>query len=206
MRATQGLDQSNIGGVVFSAVQDHATLFLVEGILLMILGAVAIVVPPLATIAVTIIIGWVFLAGGMVGLLTTFGARDVPGFWWSLLSALIGVAAGVALLAQPSSGAFSLTLLLAAYFAIEGVATIMYALEHRRKLSDRWRWMLFSGLVDLVLAAIIFGGLPGTAAWVLGLLVGIDMIFGGAAVIAIAMSARRMPAQPLGSGQVSQVR
>lgn len=203
MPTTQRLDQSEINEAVLSAVREHATLFLVEGIALMILGGIAIVVPPLATVAVTIIIGWIFLAGGIVGLVTTIRARGVPGFWWSLLSAVIALAAGIMLVAQPIVGALSLTLLLVAYFLIEGVATIMYALEHRRQLSDRWEWMLFSGLVDLLLAAIIFSGLPGSAAWALGIIVGIDMIFGGVAVIAIAMSARSIPTRAPTTRQTS---
>ena len=86
--------------------------------------------------------------------------------------------------------AVSLTLLLIVFFTIEGVLTIMYALEHKKDLSGRWGWMLTSGIIDLVLAAIILAGLPGTAAWALGLLVGINMLFGGTALIAMAMHAR----------------
>jgi uncharacterized membrane protein HdeD (DUF308 family) len=66
----------------------------------------------------------------------------------------------------------------------------MYALEHRQQLSGRWGWMLANGIVDLILAAIIFAGLPGTASWALGLLVGINMLFGGSALIAMALHAR----------------
>jgi uncharacterized membrane protein HdeD (DUF308 family) len=73
------------------------------------------------------------------------------------------------------------------------VASVMYALEHRQQLSGRWGWMLGSGIVDLILAAIIFAGLPGTAAWALGLLVGINMIFGGSALIAMSLHARNLP-------------
>jgi uncharacterized membrane protein HdeD (DUF308 family) len=82
---------------------------------------------------------------------------------------------------------------LIAFFIIEGVASIMYALDHRKQSSGRWGWMLLSGVIDLVLAAMIFSGLPGTAAWALGLLVGINMIFGGSALIAMALAARKEP-------------
>ena len=88
----------------------------------------------------------------------------------------------------------SLTLVLIVFFVVEGAATIMYALEHRRELSGRWEWMLVSGIIDLVLAGIIFAGLPGTAEWALGLLVGINMVFGGMALVAIALHAR-LPAR-----------
>ena len=106
------------------------------------------------------------------------------------MSAVIAIAVGLFLLAQPITGAVSLTLVLIVFFVVEGVATIMYALEHRRELSGRWEWMLVSGIIDLVLAGIIFAGLPGTAAWALGLLVGINMVFGGVALVAIALHAR----------------
>ena len=172
------------------AVREHWKLFLIEGIILVILGILAILVPPLATIAVTILIGWLFLISGVAGLITTFGARDAPGFWWSLLSALLGIAAGLVLLVWPLSGAISLTLLLIVFFIIEGVLSIMYAVEHKRELTGQWGWMLVSGIIDLILAAMIWGGLPSTAAWALGLLVGINMLFGGSAMIAMAMHAR----------------
>ena len=172
------------------SVHDHWALFLIEGSILLVLGLLALVIPPLATIGITIFLGWIFFISGIVGLITTFWARKVPGFWWSLLSALLGIGAGLVLLAWPASGAVSLTLLLIAFFVIEGIVSILYALEHRRQLSGRWGWMLVSGLVDLILAVIIFGGLPGTAAWALGLLVGINMIFGGAALVAMALHAR----------------
>ena len=172
------------------AVREHWKLFLIEGIILVILGILAILVPPLATIAVTILIGWLFLISGVAGLITTFGARHAPGFWWSLLSALLGIAAGLVLLVWPLSGAISLTLLLIVFFIIEGVLSIMYAVEHKRELTGQWCWMLVSGIIDLILAAMIWGGLPSTAAWALGLLVGINMLFGGSAMIAMAMHAR----------------
>ena len=93
-------------------------------------------------------------------------------------------------LSAPISGTLSLTLVLIAFFLVEGIATLMYAIDHRAQLSGRWGWMLVSGIVDLILAGIIFAGLPGTAAWALGLLVGINMLFGGTAMIGMALAAR----------------
>jgi len=183
-------NMSELRSRLSQAVREHWKLFLIEGIILVILGILAILVPPLATIAVTILIGWLFLISGVAGLITTFGARHAPGFWWSLLSALLGIAAGLVLLVWPLSGAISLTLLLIVFFIIEGVLSIMYAVEHKRELTGQWGWMLVSGIIDLILAAMIWGGLPSTAAWALGLLVGINMLFGGSAMIAMAMHAR----------------
>ena len=187
------LDQQNaerMGRAFAGAIHEHWGLFLAEGIILVILGIAAIALPPIATLAFTIIIGWVFLISGVVGLFTTFWARHVPGFWWSLISAIIGIAAGVVLLLWPITGTLSLTLVLIAFFVIEGIVSIMYAIEHRNQLTGRWGWMLVSGIIDLILAGIIFAGLPGTAVWALGLLVGINMLFGGGALIAMALAAR----------------
>lgn len=190
------LNQPTYPGPFAKSVRDHWGLFLVEGIILVILGVLAILIPPLATLAVTILFGWLLLISGIVGLITTFVARHAPGFWWSLLSAVLGIAAGIVLLVWPGSGALSLTFLLIAFFLIEGFASIMFAIDHRRQLSGRWGWMLTSGIVDVVLALIIFSGLPGTAFWALGLLLGVNLVFGGFAMIAMALHARSAGPNP----------
>jgi uncharacterized membrane protein HdeD (DUF308 family) len=187
------IDQPDIAGIqraVAKALHEHWKLYLIEGIVLVVLGVTAIVIPPLATLTVTLLFGWLFLISGVLGLITSIMMRAAPGFWWSLASAVLGIVVGLLLLISPVQGAFSLTLLLIAFFAVEGVVSILFALEHKRELSGRWGWMLLSGIVDLVLSAIILAGLPGTAAWALGLLVGINMVFGGVALIAMALHAR----------------
>jgi uncharacterized membrane protein HdeD (DUF308 family) len=171
-------------------LHSHWKFFLIEGIVLLLLGVAAICVPPLATFAVELLIGWIVLLSGVVGLAMTVRTRGSPGFGWSLLSALIGIAAGAVLLIWPLSGAFSLTLILTVFLTFEGIVSVMYAFAHRRELTPRWGLMLFSGIVDLLLAAMIFSGLPATAAWAIGLLVGINMVFGGSALIAMALQAR----------------
>jgi uncharacterized membrane protein HdeD (DUF308 family) len=172
------------------SIRGHWKMFLLEGIVLTILGILAVIVPVIASFALAIFFGWLFLVGGLVGLFTTFMMRRLPGFWWSLLSALLAIAVGLALIASPIGAVFSLTIVLAAFFLVEGFASIMYALEHRREMTGRWSWMLASGIVDLILGIIILAGLPGTALWALGLLLGINMIFGGTALIAMALHAR----------------
>src|SRR4051812_41857831 len=173
-----------------AAVRAHWKAFLVEGILLVVLGLAAMILPPLASLAVTIFLGWMFLISGIAGLALTFWARGMPGFWWSLLSAVLAILAGLILVAQPVQGTVTLTIVIGVYFLAEGVATIMYALEHRRELSGRWSWLAISGVVDIVIAGIIISGLPGTAMWALGLLVGINLLFGGLTMIGMALAAR----------------
>jgi uncharacterized membrane protein HdeD (DUF308 family) len=188
--STDQPDIAKIQSAVANALHEHWKLYLAEGIALVVLGVIAILIPPIATLAVTIVLGWLFLVSGVIGLFTTFWMRQAPGFWWSLISAVLAVVVGGLLLARPVSGALSLTIVVVVFFVIEGVASIMFALEHKRELSGRWGWMLMSGIIDLVLAALVFAGLPSTAAWAIGLLVGINMVFGGSALIAMALHAR----------------
>ncbi|MGD0848490.1 HdeD family acid-resistance protein [Bradyrhizobium sp.] len=184
-------DITDLQSKMSAAVREHWKAFLIEGILLVILGLAAMIVPPLASLAVTIFLGWMFLVSGIAGLGLTLWARQMPGFWWSLISAVLAVGAGIILLAMPVQGTLTLTIVVGAYFLAEGVATIMYALEHRRELSQRWSWLLVSGLMDLLIAAIIITGLPGSALWAVGLLVGINLLFGGASLIGMALAARQ---------------
>ena len=114
------MNQANIESVqqaVANTLHAHWVLFLVEGVVLLVLGATAIVIPPLATLAVTILLGWLLLVSGVMGLITSFWMRQAPGFWWSLLSAVLGIAVGLVLLASPLSGALSLTLVLIFFFS-----------------------------------------------------------------------------------------
>jgi uncharacterized membrane protein HdeD (DUF308 family) len=173
-----------------AAVREHWKAFLFEGILLAVLGLAAMIVPPLASLAVTIFLGWMFLVSGVAGLVVSFWARAMPGFWWSLISAALAVLAGAILLARPMQGVLTLTIVVGVYFVAEGVATIMYALEHRRELSGRWSWLLVAGVMDILIAFLIISGLPGSAEWAIGLLVGINLIFGGATLIGMALAAR----------------
>src|SRR5262249_62273229 len=122
------------GAQLLTPFMSTGCCFLVEGIVLLVLGAAAIIVPVIATLAFTLLIGWLFLVSGVVGLITTFWMRNAPGFWWSLISAVIGIAAGIVLIRWPISGTVSLTLVLIAFFVIEGVVTLMYSFEHRARL------------------------------------------------------------------------
>ena len=174
-----------------AAVREHWKAFLFEGILLAVLGLAAMIAPLIASLAFTIFLGWMFLISGIAGLAMTFWARQMPGFWWSLLSAVLAIGAGLVLLARPAQGVLTLTIVVGAYFLAEGVTTIMYALEHRRELSERWSWLLFSGVLDILIAAMIIAGLPGSAEWAIGLLVGINLVFGGASLIGVALAAHK---------------
>ena len=147
------------------ALRERWVLFLIEGLVPVLLGLLAILAPMVAVITVATLIAWVILVSGIVGLVTTFMARNAPGFWWSLLSAVIGVVAGVILLGGPILEDVSLTLLLVVFLNIEGLAWSGYALEHRKQLAGPWTWMLVSRIAHLILAFVLLCRLPDTAAW-----------------------------------------
>jgi len=173
------------------SIHDHWGLFLTEGIILSVLGFAAMLIPLLAGIVTTIFLGWLFLIAGAVGLVATLRARQAPGFVWSLLSALVALLVGGVLVWNPLRGLVTLTYVMIAFFVVDGIFIICYALAHRRELSGRWEWMMANGVVDLILAGVVIAGLPGTLIWALGLLLGIDLLFGGASLIVMALTARK---------------
>lgn len=190
--STNKPDVERIQHAMATSLHNHWVLFLVEGVILVALGLAAIAVPRITTLTVEILFGWLFIISGVVGLITTLWVRQATGFWWSLISAVVGVAAGVIFLVRPLGGILSLSVVLIVFFAIESIASIMLALGQRRR-SEQWGWMLMSGIVDLalfILATIVIAGSAGTAAWLLGLMVGISLTFGGCALVAMAFRAR----------------
>ena len=117
MSASWSIEREPPQNAISRAVREHWVLFFIEGIVLLLLGALAVAIPPLATLTFTLFLGCLFVASGVVALITTFGARDAPGFWWSLASAVLTIAVGVVMLLWPVSGAISLTLLLTAFLS-----------------------------------------------------------------------------------------
>ena len=202
MTTNHSSNSDRITELVANSTGEHWIFFLVEGAALILLGLLAIIVPSLTDANVTAVLGWLFLIGGAIGLATTYWTRRAPGFWWSLVSALLAILVGVVLTAHKAQDLYgglmgwpfekigSLRQILVLFFLVEGGASIMFAFEHRRQFSGRWAWMLGSGVVDIVLASIIIFDLPGTSAWTMGLLVGINMILGGVALTAMGLHAR----------------
>lgn len=193
MSSTEHSPGRGLDAALTRSMHEHSGIFLAEGIILSLLGLAAMIVPVMAGLVATIFLGWLFVVAGVVGLVATLRARSAPGFGWALLSAVAALLAGLVLLWNPFQGLATLTYVLTAFFIIDGLLIIALAIAHRRELSGRWQWMLVNGIVDLGLAAIILSGLPATLFWALGLIVGIDLIFGGASLIAMALEARNAP-------------
>jgi uncharacterized membrane protein HdeD (DUF308 family) len=177
-----------------STIHAHWKLFLAQGIVMMILGVLAVAVPNIATLAVEIFVGWLFFAGGIFRAISVWHSRQAPGFVWSLLAAVLSVVLGLILIFHPLAGVLTLTMVLVAFFVIEGIASIVAAIEHRQHLRS-WGWVLFSGIIDLLLAYLIWQGWPSSASWAIGLLVGINMLFLGLSLVMTALAARLMGSQ-----------
>jgi uncharacterized membrane protein HdeD (DUF308 family) len=166
------------------------SFFLIPGIVMLLLGLLAVALPFIATLVVETFAGWLFLTGGFIGLAALFTTSNVPGFVWTLLSSLLAILVGAFLVWRPSAGLVTLTMVLAIFFAAQGLAQIVTSIEHRRLFSRSWTWMSISGIADLILAGIILAGWPGPVAWVLGLLVGINLFMSGLALVMIAIACR----------------
>ena len=181
---------SEIKRSIRETLQAHWRLFLLQGVIMILLGGLAVAAPALATIAVDIYVGWLFLISGIIGFVAMFSARDISGFLWTFATALLSVVVGALLIWTPVEGALSLTIVLTAFFIMEGVLQAAASLVYRRTVPESWGWMFASGLADLALAAIIIAGWPGSAAWTLGLIVGVNLVTSGWAIVMMALAAR----------------
>lgn len=167
------------------------TVLTFEGIIAIILGALAVALPGLFTLGVELFIGWILLIAGFIGIIRSFTIMHTPGFSAALAASIVYLVFGILLVAFPVTGILSMTILTAIFFIFSGIGQIVFAFQSKQV--QGWVWFLFSGLISLGMAAIIIFGFPGTAAWVIGLLVGINLIFFGFAMLAIAAN---MPPKP----------
>jgi uncharacterized membrane protein HdeD (DUF308 family) len=174
-----------------TAVRSYSGLFLAQGILLTLLGIVAIVWPQISTLAVDVFVGWLLTISGIVALGMMFMAPRASDFFWSLLTGALALFAGIMLVWHPVAGAATLTLVLVAFFIAEGIFQFGIAFAARSAFPESWGWMIVSGLADLVLAGLIIAGWPGSALWAIGLLVGVNFISSGVAIAMVAATVRR---------------
>jgi uncharacterized membrane protein HdeD (DUF308 family) len=173
-------------------------LFLAQGITMTLLGVAAVIWPQVLSLVIEVYVGWIFLFSGMVGLLMMLFAPNAAGFLWSLLTGGLTMFVGVLLLWHPVEGIVSLMLVLVAFFLVEGVFQIAMAMAYRPAFPDAWRWMLLSGVADLILAVLIIAGWPGSAGWALGIIVGMNLITSGLALVMAAIASRRAIEEVIG--------
>jgi len=153
-------------------------------------GIWALLNPPAATLAATLIAGWTFLFLGIVQIIQSFQVKDWPGFLWALLFGVLLLLAGLSLVFNPLAGMISLTLLVAALFLATGVVKVIYAFS-LRPISG-WGWVLVSGIVSIALAVMIMADFPWSAVAVLGILLGVELISNGILFLLIALGLRKL--------------
>src|SRR5215218_5928448 len=137
----------------------------ISGALIALAGLAALAWPTMATVAVEFFVGWMLVLGGVFGLIALVHSKSALGFLWNLITSLLAAVAGLLLLTRPIAGAVYLTLVLAIYFFAQGATLIIAAFDYRRRVPGGWGWLLFAGLVDLLLGVAVVTGLPGSASW-----------------------------------------
>lgn len=165
--------------------QTHWKLFFAEGIFFILLGACAVLIPQFFTVAIVIFLGWIILLGGAVQIMRALVFSGMPGFGSWLFMGILQIVVGYLFIAEPVAGILTLTMLMALFFALEGIAKISLAFM-MRPLAN-WGLLLFSGITALVFALIISISLSETSQWLLGLFLGINMIFLGWSLVKISL-------------------
>jgi uncharacterized membrane protein HdeD (DUF308 family) len=163
--------------------------FLALGIVLILAGLAAIAFPLLGTIAVKILLGWLFLVGGVLMIMHAFQAPGWQGFLWELLVGILYAVAGAYLAFFPLTGLLTLAILLAVMFIIEGIFEVIQAFRVRPH--EGWGFLLLSGIAALAVGVLITLSLPSSAEWALGLLAGINLLFSGWSYVFLALAGRR---------------
>jgi uncharacterized membrane protein HdeD (DUF308 family) len=173
-------------------VKRYSLWYLIQGVLLVVAGVLAIISPIIASVAIVFLLGWVLIISGVLQAVGLIGASNVPHFWLQLISAVLAILIGVLLLRSPDSGLLVMTMLLIVYFMVEGIAKVIFALTIRP--FPNWGWVLASGVVGILLAFILWANMPLTANWVLGLMLGVLLVSEGSALTYLAWHVHKAPA------------
>lgn len=160
------------------------------GILTMVCGFVAIGSPFVSGLAVTLFIGIALLAAGISMTVFSFQAPSLGKILIKLLFGGLTVLVGIAILAQPGIALLKLAFLLGVYFIVDGFMT--FIVSWNVKPQAGWGWLVFNGLVTIVLGVMILKGWPETSLWVVGMLVGIRLIFSGVTILTLGSSGRQL--------------
>lgn len=166
-------------------LQKHWKIFTAEGIFFIILGSIAIIVPQVFTVGIALFLGWLLLIGGAFQVARALMMINMPSFSLWFFISILQLLIGYFLVTDTMQGVMTLTLLLTVFFALEGLVKIYLAFMMRPLA--KWGWVLFSGITALFLAILVWVGWPETATWVLGLLLGINMIFLGWSILSLSM-------------------
>lgn len=172
-------------------VKRYSLWYLLQGVLMVVAGVLALVYPLLASVAMVYLLAWVLIISGVLQAIGLIGARDVPHYWLQLISVVLAIVIGLLLFNQPESGLVIMTVLLIVFFMIEGISKIIFALTIRP--FPNWGWVFGSGVVGILLAFYLWANIPVSSEWVLGVLLGVMLVCEGAALAYLAWKVRTTP-------------
>lgn len=172
-----------------NAILKKPTLFMIEGIMLIILGTLSIALPQISTLSIGLVVGTALLIGGVFRFFRSiFMHKEMQHSLLSIVASILAVITGLYLLANLAVGILFLTFIVGLYFLVDGIFQISIAMLIRQS-NNFWSSLLFSGIISLILASLVLVGLPKTAFWALGLLVGINLLTYGFAITFAAANA-----------------
>ena len=169
-------------------VKRHSLWYLLQSALMIVAGILALLHPGVSSVAAVLFLGWLLIISGIVHGIGLIGARNVPHFWLQLVSVVLFIVVGMLFLRNPGESLLTLTLLLIVFFMVEGISKVIFALTIRP--FPNWGWVFASGIVGILLAFYLWTHIPVTAIWLLGVLLGIELISEGAALGYFAWQAR----------------
>ena len=170
-------------------VHQAADRLLWMGLALLVLGIGALAFPFVSTLVITLFAGWLLILSGFVSLYGAFSLRGAGPFFGALLYSLFSIAAGIFIIARPVGGEIAVTLALGTVFVIQGAYELYFAFE--LKPLHGWGWMVASGIASIVLALVILMGLPLTSLVSLGMVLGVNFVSSGLALVMVGGAARK---------------
>jgi uncharacterized membrane protein HdeD (DUF308 family) len=182
-------------------VRNASTVSILWGVLLIVLGMVAVGSPLLAAVAVNVVVAWLIVLAGIAHLMLAFRAHGAGNMIWKLLVGVAYVCFGAYLIMRPLLGVASLTLVLASLFLLEGILDIVLYVKMRPLHGSNW--VLLDGIVSLLLGGMIYMQWPSSSAWAIGTLVGVSMIFSGVARVMMSLAVRRAMGEMSGASSLA---
>ncbi|MGA8969343.1 MAG: HdeD family acid-resistance protein [Pseudolabrys sp.] len=170
-------------------VKRHSFWYILQSVLMILAGIMALIFPVISSVAIVIFLGWLLIFNGILQAFSLLDARHVPHFWLQLVSVVLSVLVGILFLRNPGAGLLTLTLLLIVFFMVEGISKIIFSLTIRP--FPNWGWVFASGVIGILLSFYLWANTPVTAIWLLGVLLGIGLISEGAALGNMAWQARK---------------
>ena len=179
-----------MGNLLTDDLRGATTWSIVLSVLIMIAGFLAIALPLIAGIAFTLILGWMLIFTGVLHIVFAFRAGQARMAVWQVLLGLVYGFIGVYILMNPAAGLAGLTFAIAVYLFVEAVLELALAIQLRP--APGTGWLIFDSVITFILAVMIFSTWPSSATWVVGVLVGISMLFSGMTRLMLTLAARRI--------------